>query len=61
MDRQRTDRRLRLIAETSRIADALGVDLWLRGGWAMDFFLVPETALRERRGPDREARVNLPR
>lgn len=39
MDRQRTDRQLRLIAETSRIADALGVDLWLRGGWAMDFFL----------------------
>lgn len=39
MDRQRTDRQLRLIAETTRIADALGVDLWLRGGWAMDFFL----------------------
>ncbi|MFF6907971.1 aminoglycoside adenylyltransferase [Streptomyces sp. NPDC012389] len=39
VDRQRTDRQLRLIAETVRIADALGVDLWLRGGWAMEFFL----------------------
>ncbi|MFJ4969240.1 nucleotidyltransferase domain-containing protein [Streptomyces sp. NPDC088755] len=39
MDKERTERQLRLIAETTRIADALGVDLWLRGGWAMDFFL----------------------
>jgi len=39
VDRQRTDRQLRLIAETTRIADVLGVGLWLRGGWAMDFFL----------------------
>ncbi|MGW1296772.1 nucleotidyltransferase domain-containing protein [Streptomyces sp. NPDC002533] len=39
MDTERTTRQLRLITETVRIADALGVRLWLRGGWAMDFFL----------------------
>ncbi|MEU8777362.1 aminoglycoside adenylyltransferase [Streptomyces sp. NPDC048606] len=39
MDTERADRQLRLIAETLGIAEALGVPLWLRGGWAMDFFL----------------------
>ncbi|MEV8003780.1 aminoglycoside adenylyltransferase [Streptomyces sp. WA6-1-16] len=39
MDTERTTRQLRLITETVRIADALGVPLWLRGGWAMDFYL----------------------
>lgn len=39
MDRERTARQLGQIAETLRIAQTLGVRLWLRGGWAMDFFL----------------------
>ncbi len=32
-------RQLDVIAEIVRLADATGVDVWLRGGWAMDFFL----------------------
>ncbi|MFF5703654.1 nucleotidyltransferase domain-containing protein [Streptomyces sp. NPDC012794] len=36
---ERTDRQLRLIAETVGIAGALGLEVRLRGGWAMDFFL----------------------
>ncbi|GLX21612.1 MULTISPECIES: nucleotidyltransferase domain-containing protein [Streptomyces] len=39
MDMERTGRQLRLIAETTAIAAALGVEVRLRGGWAMDFFL----------------------
>ncbi|MGW2250077.1 nucleotidyltransferase domain-containing protein [Kitasatospora sp. NPDC001660] len=39
MDRERSTRQLRLIAETVRIAEGVGVGVWLRGGWAMDFFL----------------------
>ncbi|MGW5851740.1 nucleotidyltransferase domain-containing protein [Streptomyces sp. NPDC055254] len=35
----RADQQLRLIAEAVQVAGALGVSLWLRGGWAMDFFL----------------------
>ncbi|MFJ3880075.1 nucleotidyltransferase domain-containing protein [Streptomyces sp. NPDC090077] len=39
MDMERTRRQLRLIAETREIAEVLGVEVRLRGGWAMDFFL----------------------
>ncbi|MCX4539485.1 nucleotidyltransferase domain-containing protein [Streptomyces sp. NBC_01565] len=39
MDTERAARQLQLIAETQEIADALGARAWLRGGWAMDFFL----------------------
>ncbi|MFI8240489.1 nucleotidyltransferase domain-containing protein [Streptomyces sp. NPDC085866] len=39
MDRDRSARQLRLIGETVEIAKALGVEVWLRGGWAMDFFI----------------------
>lgn len=35
----RSTRQLRLIGETVEIAKALGVEVWLRGGWAMDFFI----------------------
>jgi len=35
----RTDRQLALMTEIRLIADRLGIELWLRGGWAMDFFL----------------------
>ncbi|OKK16060.1 aminoglycoside adenylyltransferase [Streptomyces sp. CB00455] len=36
---ERAEQQLRLIAETVQVAGALGVPVWLRGGWAMDFFL----------------------
>ncbi|MFE7477772.1 nucleotidyltransferase domain-containing protein [Streptomyces sp. NPDC057575] len=39
MDVGRADQQLRLIAEAVEVAGALGVPVWLRGGWAMDFFL----------------------
>ncbi|MFF7470940.1 nucleotidyltransferase domain-containing protein [Streptomyces sp. NPDC008092] len=39
MDREGGARQLRLIGETVEIAKALGVEVWLRGGWAMDFFI----------------------
>ena len=39
MDQQRADRQLRQIAEIAEEAARLGVAVWLRGGWAMDFFL----------------------
>jgi len=39
MDQQRADRQLRQIAEIVEEAARLGVAVWLRGGWAMDFFL----------------------
>lgn len=32
-------RQLRIIGEITDVAAANGVDVWLRGGWAMDFFL----------------------
>ncbi|WP_328623489.1 nucleotidyltransferase domain-containing protein [Streptomyces sp. NBC_00354] len=35
----RADQQLRLIAEIVQVAGALEVEVWLRGGWAMDFFL----------------------
>lgn len=35
----RADRQLRLIAEIVQVAAALRIEVWLRGGWAMDFFL----------------------
>ena len=38
-DPDRTDRQLALMTEIRLIADRLGIELWLRGGWAMDFFL----------------------
>ena len=33
------DRQLRVIAEVVGATGAAGIDVWLRGGWAMDFFL----------------------
>ncbi|WP_079036495.1 nucleotidyltransferase domain-containing protein [Streptomyces silaceus] len=39
MDRERADRQLRLITEVMDVAEAHGISVWLRGGWAMDFFL----------------------
>ena len=39
MDKERATRQLQLIAETNEIAQSLGADVWLRGGWAMDFYL----------------------
>jgi hypothetical protein len=39
VDLERAAAQLRQIAETVEIATALGVPIWLRGGWAMDFFL----------------------
>ncbi|MGW2572400.1 nucleotidyltransferase domain-containing protein [Streptomyces sp. NPDC001537] len=39
MDRERSARQLGLISETLEIAKALGAQVWLRGGWAMDFFI----------------------
>ncbi|MCX4734352.1 nucleotidyltransferase domain-containing protein [Streptomyces sp. NBC_01363] len=36
---RRADQQLRLIAEAMEVAETLGVTVWLRGGWAMDFFL----------------------
>jgi hypothetical protein len=39
VDSERSARQLRLIGETVEISKALGVEVWLRGGWAMDFFI----------------------
>lgn len=39
MDTERSARQLQLIGETVELAQALGVEVWLRGGWAVDFFL----------------------
>lgn len=33
------ERQLRLIRQIVGVADALGIEIWLRGGWAMDFCL----------------------
>jgi hypothetical protein len=33
------ERQLALIAEVTTIARDLGADVWLRGGWAVDFFV----------------------
>lgn len=35
----REDRQIRLIEHTLALAAEDGVDLWLRGGWAVDFYL----------------------
>src|SRR5256885_2125082 len=35
----RAERQLRLIAEVVVMSKDQGLELWLRGGWAMDFFL----------------------
>lgn len=37
MDTDRSNRQLRLIAEIATLAEAAGVEVWLRGGWAVDF------------------------
>ncbi|MET8451607.1 aminoglycoside adenylyltransferase [Streptomyces sp. NPDC005209] len=39
MNAPRADRQLAQIAEVLSMARAAGIDVWLRGGWAMDFFL----------------------
>ncbi|MFF7458162.1 nucleotidyltransferase domain-containing protein [Kitasatospora sp. NPDC008115] len=43
MDRKRADGQLAQIAETVGLARRLGAFVWLRGGWAMDFFLGEQT------------------
>ncbi|MFF2660163.1 nucleotidyltransferase domain-containing protein [Kitasatospora sp. NPDC058032] len=43
MDRERADGQLAQIAETVGLAHRLGTRVWLRGGWAMDFFLGEQT------------------
>jgi hypothetical protein len=35
----RTARQLALIAEVVALTEELGIEVWLRGGWAMDFYL----------------------
>jgi hypothetical protein len=39
VDVVRAERQLNLIGETVDLAESAGVEVWLRGGWAMDFFL----------------------
>ncbi|MBP0450881.1 aminoglycoside adenylyltransferase [Kitasatospora sp. RG8] len=39
VNRERADGQLAQIAGTVGLARRLGIDVWLRGGWAMDFFL----------------------
>jgi hypothetical protein len=39
MDADRTQRQLRMIADTVAMSERVGAQVWLRGGWAMDFFL----------------------
>ncbi|WP_329258329.1 hypothetical protein OG417_20490 [Actinoallomurus sp. NBC_01490] len=39
MDTSRAGRQLRLIAEVLAASAGCGAPVWLRGGWAMDFFL----------------------
>ncbi|MFF5537595.1 nucleotidyltransferase domain-containing protein [Streptomyces cinerochromogenes] len=39
VDQERARRQLGLIAEVLEAARGGGIPLWLRGGWAMDFFL----------------------
>ena len=50
MDAARTTRQLRLIAEITALAGTIGVPVWLRGGWAVDFALGEVT--REHRDID---------
>jgi hypothetical protein len=39
VDVVRAERQLNLIGEIVNLAAVAGVEVWLRGGWAMDFFL----------------------
>ncbi|MEE1782905.1 hypothetical protein PUR71_08245 [Streptomyces sp. SP17BM10] len=39
VDEERSARQRRLIGDVVGIADGVGVEVWLRGGWATDFFL----------------------
>jgi Aminoglycoside-2''-adenylyltransferase len=39
MDAARAEHQLRLIAGVVAMSGQLGVQIWLRGGWAMDFFI----------------------
>jgi hypothetical protein len=39
MDTARTQHQLGMIADVVAMSGELGIQLWLRGGWAMDFFL----------------------
>jgi hypothetical protein len=50
MDADRATRQLRLIAEIVALSADTGIELWLRGGWALDFFLGEPT--REHRDID---------
>jgi hypothetical protein len=39
VDTERATRQLALIAEISALAEQSGIEVWLRGGWAVDFTL----------------------
>ncbi|MGH3224676.1 MAG: nucleotidyltransferase domain-containing protein [Streptosporangiaceae bacterium] len=39
MDGERAQRQLRMIGDAVAMSERLGVQIWLRGGWATDFFL----------------------
>lgn len=43
VDMERARRHLGLIFDVTATDPGQGVELWLRGGWAMDFFLGPGT------------------
>jgi hypothetical protein len=39
VDTERAARQLQLIGGTVAMSERLGVEVWLHGGWSMDFFL----------------------
>lgn len=39
MDGERSARQLAVIGEVTELAAELDIEVWLRGGWAMDFFI----------------------
>lgn len=39
METERAQRQLRMIGEMVAMSQRLGIQIWLSGGWAMDFFL----------------------
>jgi len=56
VDAERAQRPLRLIADTVTISHRLGVQIWLRGGWAMDLFL--DHVTRDHGDIDRDAWID---
>jgi hypothetical protein len=39
VDVERATRQLAVIGEVAELAEERGIEIWLRGGWAMDFFI----------------------